>query len=403
MNAPLRICFMCRTFLTYQGGTESYYFRMANGLSSLGHDVHIVAQKGNGSSYMDRLSKSVNVHLVDFVDNPFSIYELIDRYVPITLLRYARTAEKKIKEIKTMFSFDIIQFPDWSYDGLFLLGHKDTPVIVRLHGAPNYTAFYPTHDIKPSVKTRLVWTISRQMIHHADSVCANSYDFSHLVKRSLLYDKPISVIHNGIDQSLFKPGAISERNKSVLFVGRIEEHKGIGVLAKAIPHVLRDCPDVTFIFAGRSCNYRDTRKTWADFLREILPVDNLVFMGQISQEELVTLYQKSMIAVFPSLYEPHGVAALESMACGCATIASRVGGLAESITSGKDGILVRVGDHQSLADAIKLLLCDDSLRQMISANGVKKVDSHFNLSTIIDETIRYYRDVLRYRDMSKEK
>jgi len=392
METKLKICFLCRTFLTYRGGTESYYFRMANALASRGHGVHIVTQKGDEKSYLNQLHKSVNVHQVDFNEDPFMGYQLIQKFIPITRLRYAKSVEKKIKEIEATQHLDAIQFPDWSFDGIYLFGQQEIPLIARLHGTPNYSSFYPSKGIKPSMKTRFIWRMCRRMIFQADSIFANSNDFARLVKQSLHYDKPIKVIYNGIDQSIFKPSTISMREQSILFVGRLEWYKGIDVVAKAIPLVLKDYPDVRFIFAGVPGKYNNTQKTWEDYLKENIPSKNLVFFGQVSQEKIVLLYQTSLISILPSIYEPQGVAALESMACGCATITTMVGGFPESIRDGEDGILVPVNDPESLAQAVKLLLRDDALRNKISINAIKKITSRFNLNALVEETIAYYQN-----------
>jgi len=403
MKTKLKICFLCRTFLTYRGGTESYYFRMANALTSRGNEVHIITQHGKEKSYLNKLNKSVNVHQLDFNEDPFKSYRLIQKYIPITRLRYAKVVEKKIRALETIQPFDIIQFPDWSFDGICLLGHQGIPLIVRLHGTPNYGTFYPSKGIKPSIKTRFLWRMCKRMIFQADGIFANSNDFARLVKQSLHYDKPIKVIYNGIDQSIFKPSTISMREQSILFVGRLEWYKGINVVAKAIPLVLKDYPDIRFIFAGVPGKYNNTHKTWEDYLKENIPSKNLVFLGNVSQEKIVLLYQTSLISILPSLYEPQGIAALESMACGCTTIATMVGGFPESIRDGEDGILIPVNDPESLARAIKLLLRDDALRNKISINAINKITSNFNLNTLVEETVAYYQNEIILKKQSNLK
>lgn len=364
---------------------------MANALTSSGNEVHIIAQQGESRSYLSKLNTSVNVHLIEFNENPFKGYKLIQKYFPITNLRYAKAVEKKINKLEIENHFDIIQFPDWSFDGIYLLGNKKIPIIVRLHGTPNYNSFYSSKKIRPPLRTRFVWMMSKRSIFKADGVCANSNNFAYIVKEALQYDKKIKVISNAIDQSIFKPSSFSLRERSILYVGRLEEYKGIDVIAKTIPLVLRDYPDTRFYFAGKTGKYKNSQKTWVDYLKENINEKNLVFLGQISQEDIILLYQRILISIFPSLYEPQGVAALESMACGCATIATMVGGFTESISNGEDGILVPSNDPESLAKAIKLLLRDDTLRNRITIHAINKIASKFNLNNIIEETISYYQ------------
>ena len=80
----MNICLLCRPFLRNRGGTESYYFRMANALTAKGHIVHIVAQQGEEKSYYDNLNQSVVVHTIDFKDEPFRGSWRIEKFFPLS-------------------------------------------------------------------------------------------------------------------------------------------------------------------------------------------------------------------------------------------------------------------------------------------------------------------------------
>ena len=388
----LNICFLCKTFMSCRGGAESYYFRMANALTSKGYTIHIITQEGNEKSYINNLNKSILVHAIDYKEALFRGSWRIEEIFPLSDIRYSKAVAKRLKQIQKEYPIDIIQAPDWTLEGFWLTIQKKK-LFIRLHGMSNINYIYPSRKIKQNLKNKIVTKINKYIIQNSLKISTVSNYFADFVKNSFNISKPIEIIHNGIDQNFYKPADI-ERERSVLYVGCLEQSKGIKVIAEAIPLVLKDHPDIKFVFAGKFLKYQNTDKSWKDYLIENLPNQNLIFFGQISADKLITLYQKSLIGVFPSFFEAGGTAALESMACGCATIATKIGGLQENIEDGKDGLFIPVNNPSALADAIKKLLTDDVLRKNISLNAIQKITTKFNLDRITEQTINSYHEIV---------
>jgi glycosyltransferase involved in cell wall biosynthesis len=241
--------------------------------------------------------------------------------------------------------------------------------------------------------------MNRYLITNADLVISVSNYYANFVKESFKINRKINVLYNGIDQNIYKPLKNTHRDNSILFIGRLEIGKGIEVIAETIPKILDLYPDIKFIFAGKTTMYKNTKITWSTYLKDNVPSRNLILLDQIPTQEVIKNYQRASISVFPSLNEAGGAAALESMACGCPTIATRVGGFIESIESNVDGLLIPPNDSNALAEAIIMLLTDSSLRERISLNGINKVTNKFNLNSILNQTIELYADTIRiYRN-----
>lgn len=100
------------------------------------------------------------------------------------------------------------------------------------------------------------------------------------------------------------------------------------------------------------------------------------------------------IAVFPSLYEPFGIVALEAMASGCATIVSDVGGFAEIVKHGENGLTFFCGNANSLKDMILLLLNDEDLRRRIAAKGFEDAKEIFSWDKIVQRLRLLYKDII---------
>ena len=100
------------------------------------------------------------------------------------------------------------------------------------------------------------------------------------------------------------------------------------------------------------------------------------------------------IFVLPSLFEGLGVAALEAMAAGKPVIATRVGGLAESVVDQATGLLVPAQDSAALAAAIARLVKDDALAAEMGRRGAQRVRDRFTLEKMADANEKFYYDLL---------
>jgi D-inositol-3-phosphate glycosyltransferase len=193
----------------------------------------------------------------------------------------------------------------------------------------------------------------------------------------------IAVVPPGVDLNLFRTMPTQEARRRlglpptrriVLFVGRIEPLKGIDTLLRAMALVVPEIPcwreDLSVIIIGGAPGAGIERVTAEvarlENLRAELGIEELVtFQGAQDQDTLVYYYAAADMVVMPSHYESFGMVALEAMACGTPVVASKVGGLAFSVQDGQTGFLVPDRDAEALAEKIRLLLCDDELRQKL--------------------------------------
>ena len=98
-----------------------------------------------------------------------------------------------------------------------------------------------------------------------------------------LGDEPIEVVHHGIDTNFFKPKEGLTRKPAVLYVGRLEENKGISVLAEALPEVVKRMPEIQFIFIGEDKKSNIANKTWGDLLKGKVPSKNICILGKLNE------------------------------------------------------------------------------------------------------------------------
>jgi predicted transcriptional regulator len=118
--------------------------------------------------------------------------------------------------------------------------------------------------------------------------------------------------------------------------------------------------------------------------------DHVFFAGFVDEETLISIYRASDAAVFPSLYEPFGITALEAMAARTPIIVTDTGGLAEIVQHDKTGIKVYVDNSDSLAWGILRVLKNPDLADRIRENGYRKALREYDWDRIAERTMKVY-------------
>ncbi len=210
------------------------------------------------------------------------------------------------------------------------------------------------------------------------------------------YDK-LDVIPNGVDprkfdfnfnKEEFRSWFAMPNEKIVFFVGRMVREKGAHVLIQAVPEILATYQDVKFVIVGGG------DKSHLVKLAEELGVSHKVFFtGYVDDDTLLKLYKVIDVAVYPSLYEPFGIVALEAMVAKVPTVVSDVGGLREVVDHGVTGLTTWADNPDSLAWGILQILRNPYTAKMMAENAYRKVMDVFNWGRIAEQTAGVYERV----------
>ncbi len=174
----------------------------------------------------------------------------------------------------------------------------------------------------------------------------------------------------------------------VFFVGRMVREKGVQVLLQAFLAVKARYPNARLVIAGGG--YRAHLEQFVRFARL---EDSVIFTGFIPDDELMKLYRVVDVAVYPSLYEPFGIVALEAMAVGVPVVVSDAGGLKEVVWHEQTGIVTWAGNPDSLAWGILRVLDDPESAKVRVQNALHTVQTEFNWQTIARQTRRVYERI----------
>jgi D-inositol-3-phosphate glycosyltransferase len=258
--------------------------------------------------------------------------------------------------------------------------------------------------------------IERRAVRESDSiVAASEIEASELMQLYGAEPERICVVPCGVDTEAFRPLRQVDAREAlgrdqcerlVLFVGRIEQIKGIDVLLEALGLLFARRPDlrheVCLVVVGGALDPNDDAPEIEKLeeLRRLVHAhrmeDNVDFVGSVDQKRLALWYDAADVCAVPSLTESFGLVALEAMACGTPVVATRVGGLQTVVEHGESGLLVPANDHQALATAIEQVLTDDRLRMHL-AHGARDRAERFTWSRVGDGIEMLYDRVLAGR------
>lgn len=176
----------------------------------------------------------------------------------------------------------------------------------------------------------------------------------------------------------------------LFFIGRLVYEKGIHVLLHALPLVQQTIPKVKLIIAGTGPMMNELKSIIAS-----LQLDGAVHLtGFVDDEVRENLFCIADVCVFPSLYEPFGIVALEAMGAGIPVVVSDTGGLAEIIDHGVDGFKALPGHTESLSWHMAELLSNRELGQQFASQALHKVRTKYDWNTIALTTRYVYERVI---------
>jgi glycogen(starch) synthase len=382
------------------GGLGTAVSGLARALVRRGDHVHVVS----ASSLGDSASQLIDGVMVSRVARS-AFAERLDPYgsggdsdfLRVAIEANFSLASRSVAEATHAEPYDIIHAHDWhsSFAAKSLKHALKIPLVFTVHSTEHGRNRGIHSDLQ-----RYIHEIEWMGTYEAWRViCCSGYMSDELMRIFSLPEDKIDVIPNGVDQAATPdPGFVNEvrshyagpGERLVFYVGRLVYEKGVHVLISSIPKVLGKARNTRFIIAGDGY--------YAGVLREKaekLGIGNYVsFTGRINDQERDALYAAADAAVFPSLYEPFGIVALEGMARGIPVVVSDIGGLGEVVRHEETGIKVYSGNADSLAWGITRVLLDESLRIRLRENGPTEVKARFNWDRVADLTSTVYRRVL---------
>lgn len=247
------------------------------------------------------------------------------------------------------------------------------PMVFSFHGA----------ELILANKFGFVNNILRWLLPMTSGVTANSSFTQNLIRK--IYSGTVTIIPYGLTIEAKPPQipALAEVPK-LLFVGRLDERKGLRYLLEALPLILAKQP-VSLQVVGKGILEAELKAQVKEMNLEAV-VD---FLGFVSKEELAQTYASCNIFVLPAIVDSKGdteglgIVMIEALAHQKPVVASAVGGIVDVIDSDITGLLVPEKDPSALAQAILTLLANPAQAAALGQEGLKAVQTRFSWNRIV--------------------
>ncbi len=241
-------------------------------------------------------------------------------------------------------------------------------------------------------------------------VCVSEFTKNLLLETGTI-PRELVVIPNGADALQFKVLNAGEMrafkadhrltdSRIILTVGHVSERKGQDLVIRALPHILRQIPEVLYLIAGLPTRQKELES----LARNIGVEGNVRFLGRLGSSDLVRYINSCDVFVMTSRRttdgdcEGFGIAVVEAALCGKPAVVSAGSGLAEAIVDGETGIVVPQGDHLSTAQAVTMLLSDEQTRKRMGAAAMERAVREQAWGGRVGEYDRLFHDILKERN-----
>jgi len=400
------------------GGLGTYAAEITRKFVLLGHDVSVFTMNDDiGGLPTRELWRGIEIHRPIHIDVSDSLPDVvaedvrkwgrgIQLFSEILIYNYL-SAAKLVNELvrKEEFKYDIVVAHDWLsvIAGAAIKKELSLPLVFHVHSTEKGRTLGNGSEVISNIERR-----GSQM---ADLIVTVSHAMKdELIKLGFPTEK-IQVCHNGVDPQKYcleevgeaevkkvrQMYGLEDNDLMALYIGRLVWVKGVDKLIMAMPQVLKKVPNIKLVVVGLG--------EMRDYLEKL--VDNLKLQEVVKfrfefipEEERIAHYAACDVAVFPSLYEPFGIVALEAMSMEKPVVvgASGISGMREVVVpSGPDqcGFHVNPSDAADIAWGIINAVQDPQKRVQLGKNGRRRVLQEFSWDAIAKRTAQLYLELLK--------
>lgn len=378
------------------GGLGTACQGLTKGLSK--HNVKIsfvLPRKLNAKiDYLKMMCADINVHCINSLLTPYLSSVSYDQRLFAhegngiygkTLFEEVERYAQKARLIALMEQHDIIHAHDWLTfkAGVIAKEVSGKPLVVHVHA----TEFDRTGG---NGVNQHVYDIEREGMHKADLVIAvSNYTKNKIMEHYNVPANKIRVVHNAVespDQTFDRIYKLKEKNKIVLFLGRLTLQKGPDYFLYAAKKVLDHYPNVIFLYCGSG----DMERFLIEKAAELGISDRVLFAGFVRGSDTEEAYKIADLYVMPSVSEPFGITPLEAAIRGTPSLISKQSGVSEVINH---CLKVDFWDIDEMSNKIIAVLNHTELHHDLKENATAEV-RHINWENSAKKCIDVYNEVI---------
>lgn len=394
----LTVCMLTQTYPPASiGGIGRYVHQLARSMAARGHQVHVLTRPASAHDTVD-LEDGVWVHRIAPKYHPRT-RRAGAHLVPQHIWDHAATMLDATIQIAASRPIDAVYAPIWDCEGLAVLLDGRFPLVTSLQTSLRFwleshphvadDAEFMSGFVKPMLE------LEHLMLRESAGIHAISAAIAGEITRA--YDVPLeqprlAVVPLGQeDWSLLPnvaPHPLPPGGVRLLFVGRLEERKGIDVLLPVLARLLTRHPHVHADIVGNNglpgADGRPYEAHYATELAHLREQGRILFHGEVPEPRLRGFYAACDLFVAPSRFESFGLILLEAMMFSKPVVGCRTGGMVEVIEDGATGLLAEPGDEATLEGCLELLVADTALRRRIGAAARKRYETLFTPERMTD-------------------
>ena len=375
------------------GGIARHVAELYPEIVSLGNEVHLITVEF-GSAPKYEIVEGIHIHRIPVAAS--------DNFFHWVVNMNESMGSHGGKLILEEGGFDLIHVHDWLVgDAAIALKHNfKIPLIATIH-ATEHGRYNGIH----AVEHRYIDGKEKLLVQEAWRVIACSQYMRYEIERVLHcpWDK-IDVVYNGIrpekkshpedfNSQEFRRRFADDSEKIVYYVGRMAYEKGIFVLLNAAPKILWEMGGkVKFVIVGGGNTDSLQQQAWNLGIWE-----RCYFTGFMPDDDLDKFQTVADCAVFPSLYEPFGIVALESFAARVPVVVSDTGGLSEVVQHNQTGIVTYANNPDSLAWGILEVLKNPARAKYLIDNAYQSLSARFSWDKLAKQTVATYDRTIKER------
>ncbi len=265
---------------------------------------------------------------------------------------------------------------------------------------------YPEKSLKDKLANRAMKYLlktERTLAQEAQTiVTVSQYSRNKIVEYYQVEPSKIRIIPNGVDCQKYRPLENYSQTKKnlgipdkqcVLYVGQLIPRKGLPHLIDAAEKIVKTYKETVFLIAGDG----PLKERLIQRLQKSNLLNNFMFLGNVTGNRLVELYNCADVFVLPSATEGQGIVLLEAQAVQKPVVAFNVGAISESVANNESGLLVNPKTDE-FAPAILKLLSDENLRTKMGKKGRELVKNNFSWKLCTERMLSLYNEVAGYSD-----
>ncbi len=397
-------------------GVAVFSHNLAAGLVSRGNEVIVVCPSQTGKNYT-RIEDGVKVcHLksVQAKVYPDQIHDVpakkkfLGKELPHLFYKHGFRVsvfpKREIRKIMDGFKPDVVHVQVSDPIGLSVVSYArktGVPVVTTEHNQPEVLTEplkMPKLVKKPVDAMLSAYFYNRQSKSDFVTMPTQQAIENLILSRNKDFGVPVAAVSNGVDLSSFKPGKakdeiydkykIKKDVPTVVYVGRVDPEKKVGLVVEAFAKVYDRLPDAQFVLVGDGVD----RIRIEEYINK-KDIKSVRVLGRVMQPDLYELYRVGDVFATASEIETQGIVLIEAAATGLPLIAVDAGAVKEVCITGKNGYLCEPGNVDEIAESMYTILSDKELQKKFSKASLEIASEH-DLNKTIDKFLNIYNKVI---------